>query len=673
MTRSGRIDSNTSRSYLLARLGAVRELIDAAVAGGTDPLDLGSDWQVDHADRVRAHRARPRPEDAAHDPLFLLRAECGLDAFEEDVLLIALGPSLDRSFGRALGTLRRAMAGDRPDLDLALALLTVDLPDRLARLSHFEPSAPLMRHGLLSMRPRRGNDDVLAQQMSVPARVQRRLLGVPLASEAQGTVTAPQRTLEDVSIPEDDEAQLRAILNSPPADGGFILLAGPAGSGKSVLAEGIASHLGRAFLPIDCLQVSARMPDLDATLAEILVEARSSAATVCLDDAERLLAHRLQGNPALRTTLARLVGSGEVIVLTTQNEELMDPSIHRHVLLRMGLGFPSVSQRERLWERALGSTDEALDLAFIAERYEFTGAQIEVAARVAIAAAGGVVTPAHIHDAAKAQLQHHLAQLAVRSITHLTLDDVILPADLKRTLYSVVAAVRNRRRIFEDWGFGERLTTGKGLALLFRGESGTGKTLSAEILASHLAMPIYRVAIPRIVSKYIGETEQNLEKAFREAQVAGAILLFDEADAIFTKRVEVSSATDRYSNMEVNLLLQELERFEGVVILTTNLDAAIDDAFDRRLNYKLDFPFPTQEHRREIWRKLLPPSAPVVLAEVELEYLAERFELSGGSIKNVVLRAAYGAAEADTDIGIDLLEGAAIQEYRELGKLIAAG
>jgi SpoVK/Ycf46/Vps4 family AAA+-type ATPase len=326
-----------------------------------------------------------------------------------------------------------------------------------------------------------------------------------------------------------------------------------------------------------------------------------------------------------------------------------------------------------LWHDALGvDANDALDIPFVAEKYEFTGGQIQTAARVATALGRGTLTADHIHDAAKGQLRHHLDQLAVRSLNHLTLHDVILPEDLKTTLNSIVAAVRNRRRIFEDWGFAERLTTGKGIAMLFRGESGTGKTLSAEVLGSTLAMPIYRVAIPRIVSKYIGETEQNLEKAFREAQVASAILLFDEADAIFTKRVEVSSATDRYSNMEVNLLLQELERFEGVVILTTNLEAAIDDAFERRLNYKLDFPFPKAEHRREIWRRLLPAKAPVVLNEDDLAYLAERFELSGGSIKNAVLRAAYSAAETDADIGIDLLEGACVQEYRELGKLISS-
>lgn len=653
----------------------MRDLVDETLSAGADPLDVAADWTHDQAGRARAFAAQditPHAEEGG-DPLVQFSAHHDLSRFDEDVLLLALGPSLDRSFGRALAGLRRSLTGARPDIDLALALLTESLSERLARISHFSPDAPLLRSGAIVLRERRGTDDLLAQQLVVPPRVQRALLGIPLADEIARQVTEPVGILEEHLLPDDELAQLQAVLDAPPTGGGFILLAGPSGTGKTALSQRIAAHLGKQFLPVDCLQVSARAVDLEARLADIVAEARLSGALICLEDADRLFAHRLQGNPSLRDSLRTLTSSGQLIVLTTQSEELLDPSVHGRVLLRLGLGFPSIAQREVLWARALGSDDEVLDLAFIAERYEFTGGQIDVAARVALAAGRGHLTADHLHEAAKAQLQHHLAQLAVRTVTHLTLDDVVLPTDLKGTLHSVVAAVRNRRKIFEDWGFGERLTTGKGLAMLFRGESGTGKTLSAEILASALGMPIYRVAIPRIVSKYIGETEQNLEKAFREAQVAGAILLFDEADAIFTKRVEVSSANDRYSNMEVNLLLQELERFEGVVILTTNLDAAIDDAFERRLNYKLDFPFPSPEHRREIWRRLLPDKAPVVLEEDELEYLAERFELSGGSIKNVVLRAAYSAAEADVHIGIDLLEAASIQEYRELGKLIAAG
>jgi SpoVK/Ycf46/Vps4 family AAA+-type ATPase len=435
------------------------------------------------------------------------------------------------------------------------------------------------------------------------------------------------------------------------------------------------------LLRVDTQGLMARGGDIATAVRELLVETKLAKALLFFDDCEILFATRLQGNRHLQQLLAGLDSVDDAVILATQLDGMLDPSVYRRVAFRVSLTIPSPSLREKLWRLKLGtkvSTLAELDIAFLAEKYEFNGSQIGVAARLALAQAVArepegdalSVTDQDLEHGAEALMLHHLEQLAVKSVSHLRLEDVVLPDTLMGLIRSILAAVRNRRRIFEEWGFGERLITGRGLAMLFRGESGTGKTLTAEVLGSELAMPLYRVAIPRIVSKYIGETEQNLEKAFKEAQVAGAILLFDEADAIFSKRVDVGTATDRYSNMEVNLLLQELERFEGIVILTTNLDAAIDDAFDRRLNYKLDFPFPTPDLRRRIWARHLPPKAPVELSDDELDYLAETFELSGGSIKNVALRAAYSAAEAGSTMNVENLEAASVQEYRELGKLV---
>lgn len=683
-----------SLQSLLARLEALRALIRDAARVTADPLDLSADWRQDHAARLEAWRARRdelRAQAPTGDRLRQLSEQHGLDALEEDLLLLALAPGLDQGFSRSLAGLRRSITGGHPDIDLALSLFTLDLRERLEALQRFSPQAPLIAKGLLHLRARGKNQDLMSLTLQVPERVQRALLGEVSPTSAElghARLLEEPRGLDTVMLPPEDEERLRALLQSwaqvqalrgPEGGAAVVLLSGPSGTGKSRAAEGIAAALGRPALMIDAAALGTRVGDPVGALRELLTEARVAGALPCFDDGEMLFANRLQGNRGLPALLRELDRWRDLVVLTTSMEGLLDPALARRVVLRVELGFPTVAQRERLWRRALpleAQEGADLDLAFVAQKYEFTGAQIEAAS--AMAAAEAIARDAQtprleardIESAARSQLRHHLSQLAVRTVTHLTLEDIVLPEDLRRTLGSVLAAVRNRRRILEEWGFAERMTTGLGLTMLFRGDSGTGKTLSAEILASELAMPLYRVAISRIVSKYIGETEKNLEKAFREAQVAGAMLLFDEADAIFTKRVEVSSATDRYSNMEVNLLLQELERFEGVVILTTNLDTAIDDAFDRRLNYKLDFPFPDAAHRGQIWRKLLPAQAPVDLAPDHLDWLGERFELSGGSIKNVLLRAAYAAAEAKGEINIDLVEQAAVQEYRELGKLI---
>jgi len=212
------------------------------------------------------------------------------------------------------------------------------------------------------------------------------------------------------------------------------------------------------------------------------------------------------------------------------------------------------------------------------------------------------------------------------------------------------------------------MPTGKGIVSLFTGEPGTGKTLCAEILANELGMNLYQVSIPRVMSKYIGETEKNMEKIFATARANNSMLLFDEADALFTSRVKVESSVDRFSNMEVNNLLQEIERFEGIIILTTNLDKNIDKAFQRRINFRISFPFPEKKYRAVIWEKLLPKECPLA-DEIDYDILGEYFELSGGYIKNAVVRAAYRAYGEDRAICYDDFLFAAERECEAAGRI----
>jgi SpoVK/Ycf46/Vps4 family AAA+-type ATPase len=218
------------------------------------------------------------------------------------------------------------------------------------------------------------------------------------------------------------------------------------------------------------------------------------------------------------------------------------------------------------------------------------------------------------------------------------------------------------------WGFGKRLSTGKGLCCLFVGEPGTGKTLCAEILAVQLRQNLYQISIPRVMSKYIGETEKNIERIFQIAKANNSILLFDEADALFTSRVKVETSVDRFSNMEINLLLQEIERFDGLVILTTNLEKNMDKAFERRIQFKVRFPFPEKEYREMIWRAHIPRECPID-PTINWDLVGRSFELSGGNIKNAVLRAAYKAAKDKTHITLRHVVSAAEAECRHAGKL----
>ncbi|MEO1267581.1 MAG: ATP-binding protein [Myxococcota bacterium] len=674
---------------LIARVDSLRTMVAEVANAIADSLDVTADGREGHDKRLQAHHTRIAPLRGGNAPLSQLSQRYNLDILDEDIVLLSLAASLDRRFGQLLASLQRTFTSTHPTVDLLLNLLTLNFRDRLATLRRFEPNAPLLTQGLIHLSSPAMNPSLLASEVRVSERIQRRLLYGDARLSVLGdyaTLTQSQRSFDTIWLPDADRARLLAVLDThakvvercgPGA--ALVLLTGPSGVGKSAVAAACAHHLGAALMTLDASALSSQLARNRDTLQQLAHEASSARALMFFDHCELLFGTRLQGNRDLAFMLDILDRAPGPILLATSIETMLDPMVHRRILLRIALDTPSVAHRESLWRRAF-DTDiplaDTVELPYVAEQYDFNGGQIVLAARLAAAralardAAQPTITPEDIEDASEARRQHHLAQLAVRSSSQLRLDDLVLPDTLMNTIQSILAAVRNRRRIFEEWGFGERLITGRGLSMLFRGVSGTGKTLSAEIIAAELSLPLYRVSIPRIVSKYIGETEQNLEKAFREAEVAGAILLFDEADSIFTKRVEVSSSTDRYSNMEVNLLLQEMERFEGVVILTTNLDAAIDDAFERRLNYKLDFPFPDAGLRRQIWERLIPSNAPRDLDDDDLPYLAEQFELTGGSIKNVVLRAAYAAAERGDPINIEHLEAAAFQEYKELGKLI---
>ena len=290
--------------------------------------------------------------------------------------------------------------------------------------------------------------------------------------------------------------------------------------------------------------------------------------------------------------------------------------------------------------------------------YDFTGGYIKNAVLVAINRAlmrserPAVIRQEDLESAASSQLRSHLSEFADHNRTPLRLHDLILPEDTMNQVQEILDAARSRSIVLQEWGFGEKFTTGRGLSALFDGEPGTGKTLCAEILAAELSLPLYRIQVSSVLSKYIGETEKNLTKIFKEAEQTHCVLLFDEADSLFSKRTDVKSVQDRYANMEINVLLQLMERYEGLVLLTTNLKHSIDKAFERRLNFKISFPFPEAEYRHQIWTHLFPPSAPMEEA-IDFDGISESFALSGGSIKNAVIRSAYRAAARPSKISMD--------------------
>jgi hypothetical protein len=340
--------------------------------------------------------------------------------------------------------------------------------------------------------------------------------------------------------------------------------------------------------------------------------------------------------------------------------------------------IPPFSVRCKLWRRALEATrcpvESGLDLQSIADRFALTGGAIyqacAEAARDLLLRGNGMraCTARDLEAAARAQSNHGLRRFARKVNGQGGWDSLVLPPHIIRQLRDVCTAERHRHTVYSQWGFDQRLANGKGLNVLFCGTSGTGKTMAAGILAQELGLDLYRVDLSIVVSKYIGETEKQLSQIFREAQTSNAVLLFDEADALFGKRSEVNDAHDRYANVEVAYLLQKMEEYEGIVILATNLRRNMDDAFTRRMHHIIEFPFPDAEHRERIWRGILPPGAPVA-SDLDFNFLARQFELAGGSIRNVALAAAFLAAEEGGAVRMEHCIVATALELQKTGKL----
>jgi ATP-dependent 26S proteasome regulatory subunit len=366
--------------------------------------------------------------------------------------------------------------------------------------------------------------------------------------------------------------------------------------------------------------------------------------------------------------------AGPVIVSTRERRGLT-----RRPCATLEVRKPTADEQRVLWHEVLGAEAErlngrvdALVSQFSLGAHEIRSAVRDVHVRYHPegdeAAVASDDRTARLWDACRAQTRPRLGELAQRIESGAAWDDLVLPEPQKQTLREIAVHVRRRMRVYESWGFGSRGSRGLGISALFAGASGTGKTLAAEVLARELRLDLYRIDLSQVVSKYIGETEKNLRSVFDAADAGGAVLLFDEADALFGKRTEVKDSHDRYANIEVSYLLQRMEAYRGLAILTTNMKNALDPAFMRRIRFIVHFPFPDAAQRAEIWRRIFPAAAPT--NGLSVEKLA-RLTVTGGNIRNIALNAAFLAADAEESVGMRHLLHAARGEYAKLEKTLS--
>lgn len=649
--------------HLLDRLAGLRRTLTALVeqrsandATANDPL-RGLYLSEEAVSRLldtwpdSAPDADVRPDTTARDPedvddrLAGTAARLRLTELDAAVVLLALAPDLDRTFEPLYGYLNDDVSRRRATVGLALDLCGVPahLPEARAR---FHPSAPLRALGLLTVEET--DRPFLTRSLCVPDRLIAHLLGDDTPEAALlGRLRPMPGPLPTPGLDEDFAGRLAARLGQGPLTA--YLREHREGEALATLAS--ALHTAG----VDALRF-AGSPD---HVPELLREARLSGRAVVVSGLPE------QPGPMVE----ELAGATDVTVLLADPRPY-DPqwSAHDPLVLqapRLPAGGPAA------WRNALGPDADGFDLASTVAPYHLGSERIGRAARAATALAafdGTPLTAGHVRLAARQQTASGLEQHARRIRPAVDWQDLVLPDGPLAQLRELSLRARHRDRVLGDWRLSAGGGRGRGVLGLFAGESGTGKTLSAEVLAADLGVDLYVVQLSSVVDKYVGETEKNLERIFTEADRTDAVLLFDEADAVFGKRSEVKDSHDRYANMESAYLLQRLESFDGIALLTTNLRANIDDAFTRRLDLVVDFPFPDAGQRVALWRHGL---SHVPCAEgVEADALARDFELAGGSIRGAVVTAAYLAAGRDEPVGVsDLLEGAR-REYRKAGRLV---
>jgi len=597
-----------------------------------------------------------------------LAERLGLDRTDVDLLLIAMAPDLDLRFERLYGYLNDDVTRRRATVTLAFDLAG-ESPWTVSARRRMSSDGLLVRYGLLEV------DDhdrpALSRSLHVPDRVVGHLLGAGMSASAlSGAVSHPDALWSD---PLGDS--LGRVLEGGV---GLVYLRDRPGASVTTLAAGAFKAAGKSTVAIDLANLD---PVRDA--AEIFSLARREAV---LTDAG-LVVGPLDviaelGNAAVRSYVARLVGvepcanRKPVVPVIFYGRRAWDPSWSDRVPVTAEVKAAPAPVRSEWWQKALGAGEVDVSAAAdVASQFVLSAEQV---ARAVVSARNQAVLDCsavgieHVRQGARAQNSAGLERLARRIVPGVGWEDLVLTPSTADSLRDLSARARRRSVVLDEWGMRPGGGRGRGITALFAGDSGTGKTMSAEVVAGELGLDLYAVNLATVVDKYVGETEKNLERIFSEADGVNAVLLFDEADAIFGKRSEVRDANDRYANIEVAYLLQRMETFDGIAILATNLRANVDDAFARRLDLVVDFPKPDVEQRKALWERCLAPGVPRA-DDLDLDFCARSFELSGGNIRSVATAAAYAAADSGRAVSMDDLVKAIQLEYRKLGRLVVAG
>lgn len=626
-------------------------------------LDENQQQLVSALQRVKGYlqqqRGDPTEEEQAPEMPPALAALCrtfGLSDFERDVLLLCAGIELDASFASLCAQWYGQTQRTYPTFGMALAIL----PD--AHWSALTPAAPLRYWRLLDLLPGSG---LTQSQLRIDERVVHFLTGVQhLDEQLMGFVEPVRQEMILVPSQETLAKQMVSIWSRTQDDRlPVIQLCGTEHDGQRAIATAVCNTLQTSLYALGAHVLPTTAHELDVLKRLWEREAVLSGCALLLDT---------QGletsDTARQAAVHQFVEQLNTPLFIVGRERRRN---HRRPLLTFDVDKPTTAEQRTLWQQALGGHAPGLNgqVERLTAQFRLNAPAIRAAAWQATGNPGEVGLSARLWSACRVQARPRLDDLAQRIESSVAWDDLVLPERELMILHDVALHLSHRQRVYEQWGFASKSGRGLGLSALFAGPSGTGKTLAAEVLANELDLDLYKIDLSQVVSKYIGETEKNLGRVFDAAETGGAILLFDEADALFGKRGEVKDSHDRYANIEVSYLLQRMEAYHGLAILTTNMKQALDSAFLRRLRFIVNFRFPDAEQRAAIWQRIFPANTPT--RGLDWQKLSQ-LNVAGGNIRNVALNAAFYAAATDETVQMSHILRAAKAEYTKLEKMVSS-
>ena len=666
--------------YLTAALAAVRRPLEQRARANTSALPSGDAaepgqrprwfaWNknlrdssapllLDDKTQAADQATAAAPANLPPPALVAMRQRLGLTQFEQDILALCAATELDTSVAGLCARAQGDASRTQPTFALALSLFAAPAWDALS------PERPLRYWRLIEVGHGSGQP-LTVSKLSIDEWVLNYLKGLAYPDDRLAPMLSRLDVLPDAAVPPSHQQIADAILqrlDGVPEGGKIpvVQLAGADATSKRRVCAHVCAALGVEIYRLPWSLVPTTPPELE-TFARLWRRQSLLLPVALYLDLQGMETEGPQNAQA--SAIGRLLSEIGGLVFVDSREPWAALS---GASMTVDVAKPSAAEQRAAWLAAVG--DEGAQVApKLAAQFNLNLDAIDEIARAAHTQSGDTQLPDRLWDACLAATRPRLDTLAQRIEPKVAWDDIVLPAPEFRLLNQIADQVGQRSQVYQDWGFDRKMSRGLGISALFAGDSGTGKTMAAEVLANHLRFNLYRIDLSAVVSKYIGETEKNLRRLFDAAEDGGAMLFFDEADALFGKRSEVKDSHDRYANIEINYLLQRMESFGGLAILATNQKSTLDQAFMRRLRFIVNFPFPGAAERKAIWQKAFPLQTPT--KDLDFDRLS-RLNLTGGHISLIALNAAFIAAKSGTDVSMPIVLEAARTEYRKLERPI---